>query len=131
MNMPKASLGGLAKRFGPLEHSIMTELWRDSPLDVRTVNARLLRAGDSQQPVAYSTVKTVMERLVHKGHLQRELFGRQFMYRPVHTKLEMESIVAQTLVEDLMGNFGTVAVKYFVDGVENKPEHLRALRVLL
>lgn len=106
----------------------MEYVWREAPTDVRTVHSILVRHGPE---VAYSTVKTIMERLVTKGELSRERDGRQFVYAPVRTRAETEELVTQDAVEDLLDRHGDLAVSFFVDRARQDPAQLARLRQML
>lgn len=106
----------------------MDQVWRDAPADVRAVLTALTRSG---QDVAYSTVKTIMERLAVKGELRRERDGRQYVYTPVRSRSETEALAAEGMVDDLLTRHGDLAVSYFVDRARREPEQLARLRRLL
>ncbi|WP_051871979.1 BlaI/MecI/CopY family transcriptional regulator [Streptomyces sclerotialus] len=72
-------------RLGPLELAIMQCLWDAAPSSIPAVRATL--RGQGRAP-AYSTVQTVMNRLVTKGFLVREGAGRALRYRPARTHPE-------------------------------------------
>ena len=81
--------------------------WSSSPLDV----AECCRLVDG--PQAYTTVKTVMERLVAKGHLRRRKESRAYVYWPAATREEVADSLAaassQRLVEDFISRVGASA----------------------
>jgi len=110
---------------GPLELQVMTVLWARSPQDVTSVQAAL--KGES----AYSTVKTLLERLTAKGFLAREKVGKAFEYRPIMTRAALEEQVARTLSRNLLLGFGSSALTHFVDTVREDPTQLNELRRLL
>lgn len=63
---------------GELEAEVLATLWAaDGALTAGTVQARLA------SPLAYSTVVTILSRLLAKGTLEREQHGRAYAYRPV------------------------------------------------
>jgi len=63
---------------GELERAIMAIVWAaDGPLTGRVVVDELTQ----QRPVAYTTVLTVMDRLVRKGMLTRQRSGRAHTYQ--------------------------------------------------
>jgi predicted transcriptional regulator len=69
------SVGG--KRLGGLEAELLGLLWQaPEPLGVRELIPML--AGPTR---AYTTVMTVLGRLVHKGLVERVATGRRFCYR--------------------------------------------------
>lgn len=63
---------------GPLEMSVLG-LLTEAPLSVGDVQEKLRGQG---QDLAYTTVMTVLVRLLSKGWVVREKQGRQFMYAP-------------------------------------------------
>lgn len=103
----------------------MSVLWSHSPQDVSGVQAAL--KGES----AYSTVKTLLERLTAKGFLSREKVGKAYEYRAIRTREEMEEQGARTLSRNLLTGFGSSALTHFVDTVREDPSQLSELRRLL
>ena len=69
--MPKAQLTRL-------ELQIMQVLWNNGASTVQAVQQRL--PGD---PLAYTTVQTMLNILQRKGKVKRKLLGKAFEYRPV------------------------------------------------
>ena len=61
------------------EYDILRVLWRDGTLSVREVHDQVSPANQW----AYSTTKTVMDRMVKKELLKREKFHGVFIYRPL------------------------------------------------
>lgn len=118
----------LQGRYGPLELRVMECVWREAPTDVRSVHSALVRDGAD---VAYSTVKTILERLSIKGELSRERDGRQFVYTPVRTRVETEALVTQGAVDELLDRHGDLAVSFFVDRARQDPAQLARLRQML
>ena len=61
------------------EYDILRILWKDKRLTVREVHDRLQGA----YQWAYSTTKTMMDRMVSKGLLERGSFHGIYLYRPL------------------------------------------------
>lgn len=116
---------GLAAHFGPLELAILEVVWARGEVDVAVVTAAL--SGGQ----AYTTVKTVMERLTDKGHLSRHRAGRSYLYAPTETRDEVEERLASSSAQALLTGFGSLAVAGFVDSVQGDPARLAHLRRLL
>ncbi|MBF6507776.1 BlaI/MecI/CopY family transcriptional regulator [Nocardia farcinica] len=116
---------GLAAHFGPLELAILEALWGGGEMDVAECVRRL--RGDQ----AYTTVKTVMERLVVKGFLARRKEGRQYVYWPARPRAEVEQAVAAEQVRQLVDGFGDLAVANFVRAVREDADQLAQVRALL
>jgi predicted transcriptional regulator len=121
--MPKAG-DDAEKLLGPLEAEIVRELWEAArPLSVRELLSEL--NSSRRQELAYTTVMTVMNRLVGKGVLRRERRGRGYAYEP--TADDAAGIAVQNVVRD----FGDAAVAHFVDRARADPKLLRRLERLL
>jgi len=107
-----------------LEAEVMRVLWEaGDPLTVRELRGHLNR--DRSQELAYTTVMTVMNRLVEKGALARERRGRGYVYEP--TADDTAGLAVQNVVRE----YGDAAVAQFVDQARDDPKVLRRLRRLL
>lgn len=81
--------------------------------------------GGRRSPLAYTTVMTVLARLVDKGALVRDRQGRSFIYAPV---IADEAALA---VRDVVRDYGEVAVAHFVEEARADPKLFRRLRRLM
>ncbi|MEV5974957.1 BlaI/MecI/CopY family transcriptional regulator [Streptomyces sp. NPDC051921] len=110
--------GKLGKLLGPLGAEILTVLWRAGrPLSVRQVQERLNQG--RADPLAYTTVMTVLSRLAARNVLCRSAVGRGFIYEPTVAD------VAELAVRDVIRDHGVAAVAHFVDQCQTEP-HLRS-----
>jgi predicted transcriptional regulator len=109
---------------GPLEGEIMELVWAaGEPLTVRAILERV-NAGRSQQ-LAYTTVMTVMNRLVDKDVLRRKREGRGYTYEAT------ASDPAALAVRSVMRDHGDAAMAHFVEEAKGDPRALRRLQRLL
>ena len=116
--------GEAKKLLGPLEERVMAVLWRaGEPLTVRQLLGELNRG--PREPLAYTTVMTVMNRLTEKGALRRQRRGRGYLYEP--TADDAAGLAVQSVVRD----FGDAAIAQFVDQARGDPKLLRRLERLL
>lgn len=114
----------LDKVLGPLEAEVMRGVWEaEGPVSVRDLVERLNR--QRPQPLAYTTVMTVMSRLAEKGVLSRRLEGRSYLYEAT---VEDAAGIA---VRNVMRDFGDAAMAHFVDEARADPGTLRRLERLL
>ena len=83
-----------------------------------------------RRDLAYTTVMTIMTRLVEKGVLCREeLRDGSFLYKPCFAREEFYAKTSKAIFHELIKNFGAVAVAQFVDTLEEvDPKQLDALR---
>lgn len=124
----RASRAIVEKHLGSLEAMIMRVLWERPGLSVRQV-ADALPGG---RPRAYTTVMTVMNRLVNKGLLERRPAGRAYVYRPRLSERELVERITRHMVRALLSDFGGVAVAQFVGELRDMdPQEFQRLRRLL
>lgn len=118
---------GVEKLLGELENAIMDVLWVQGEATVRQVLDELNRT----RSLAYTTVLTVMSRLVDKGLLKQNKTGRAHLYRPA---MSGEAYVAETagqVIRSLVKDFGDIALAQFSQELEGlDPERLAALKAL-
>ena len=102
----------------------MDAVWtaRD-PVSVRAVLDALNET--RSEPLAYTTVMTVMNRLAAKGVLKRRGERRSYLYEATATD------AAGIAVRGVIRDYGDAAVAQFVDQARADPEVLRRLRALL
>lgn len=118
---------GAEKLLGELESEVMGALWRHGRLPVRQV-LNVLSEGRAQ-PVAYTTILTVMQRLVEKGLLHRTLVGTTHYYEARQSRDEFVAASSARIVHALVEDFGDVAIAQFLAEIEGlDPERLRRLR---
>jgi predicted transcriptional regulator len=112
------------KFLGFLEAEVMEYFWRVGSGTVREVVAYLERS----RPVAYTTVMTVMTRLAEKGLLARDLEGKTYHYRAARSREEFLGEVSGRILDDLLADFGEVAIAQFLTRIEHvAPDRLAAL----
>lgn len=116
-------------QLGELEEAIMEIVWqRDSEVTVREVWEAL----NPTRPLAYTTVMTVMSRLVPKGVLHVRRQGKADVYRPVGTREELVAKQAHRAVQDVIAHFGEAAITQFLRELqEADSEQLAKLRAML
>jgi predicted transcriptional regulator len=106
---------------GSLQAEVMRIVWELSEAtvdDVRAAQPRSRRA-------AYTTVQTVMNRLLERGLLERERRGKAFVYRARYKESEL---VARSLRERLAGASADARRLALLNLVEElEPDELDAL----
>ncbi len=81
-----------------LELQIMKVLWETGPATVQQVQSKL-----SGEPLAYTTVQTVLNILHRKGRVQRTLRGKAYHYRAILSREKAVSQSVRDLVDRLFG----------------------------
>lgn len=110
---------------GQLEAAIMRLMWTTETATVREI-FDLLRANG--RSLAYTTVMTVMARLVGKHLLARELSGKTHVYRAVLSEGQFVRAAAAQRVQALVDEFGDVAIAQFLTTVNDlSPDRYKQL----
>jgi len=109
------------------ELDIMKILWRDDKYSTREVHDTLVR----EYRWAYSTTKTMMDRMVKKGYLTRENFHGVFLYKPLISKpTGLASFVRNFADRVLEMDYGSV-VSLFAHSQALTPNEIRELSKIL
>jgi predicted transcriptional regulator len=109
---------------GELERAIMEIVWAaDGPVTGRAVVDELTQ----ERPVAYTTVLTVMDRLVRKGMLTRQRQGRAHTYQAAKSR----AAYTADLMASVLGssNDQPAVLLHFVEQIP--PDQAEALRAAL
>jgi predicted transcriptional regulator len=111
--------GPLTSPLGPLEQQIHRAVWERGTATVREV----LQDGNIWQ--RYNTILTTMDRLFHKGLLDRVLEGKAFRYwaRCSPEEFDRESTVSG-LRQLLRSERASLHLSYFVEAVSAEDEKL-------
>ena len=102
---------GLRKVFGELEAEIMECLWARGQGTVSEV----FKVLTAQREAAYSTVKTVMERLAEKGYLCCDSHQRAYIYTPTQSQDDFLRQVGQTVLGGLLQDFGETFATHLLE----------------
>jgi predicted transcriptional regulator len=114
-----------------LEAEVMEGVWdRDQDeVTVREIMDVLNRR--TETPRAYTTYMTIMRRLDSKGLLTRRRDGKTDFYRPVHSREKYADLRAQAGVDELVAQYGEVALGHFARQMAQlDPERRRQLQRL-
>jgi predicted transcriptional regulator len=79
----------------PLELLCLKALWSLREGNVKDVQ----RIVNETRPLAYTTIMTVLERLLKKGKLERRKVGRAFLYSPTADREEMRRVAIRELLD--------------------------------
>lgn len=101
---------------GPLEHLVLSIIWSQEKATVYSVIEEL----KTKKDLAYTTVMTVMCRLVCKGILKREKVGKVYYYKPAQTK----KVFLRALIRK---NISTCICRYGEDAQQTYLEEIKSL----
>jgi len=89
----------------------MQAIWEKKCSSVRSV----LEEISKEKKVAYTTIMTVMTRLVDKSILERTKEGKSYCYQPKETKQNFVSELVHQTMNNFINKFGEEAVVAFMD----------------
>ncbi|HEV3023755.1 MAG TPA: BlaI/MecI/CopY family transcriptional regulator [Pirellulales bacterium] len=116
-----------AEPLSPAEWKVMNIVWRQKRCAARDVYEEAGR----EHGWAPSTVKTLLRRLVDKGHLQTSQIGNSFLYRPTRPALQALRRAADALLQNALdGTIGPL-LAHMVQCSKLSAEELAQLRALL
>jgi len=107
-----------ASRLGALEVKVMNVLWETEGGTVQDV----VRALRPSKELAYTTVMTVLSRLVDKGFLAREKTGRAFVYRPIVSRASIADSALRTVIDRFFDGVSHKAVAHLLGRGETLEE---------
>lgn len=105
---------GLKRFFGPLEAKVMDVLWDRDEMTIKEVQQVL----QLEKATNFNTVMTVMNRLVEKGILEKRVQVRSSLYKPVLSRHEFLNTQSKEMTNELIGEFGHIAVSHMLDALE-------------
>ena len=109
------------------EFDILRILWKSGRLNVREVHDQLIE----NYNWAYSTTKTMMDRMVKKGLLRREEFHGVYLYKPLLSRPKGFARFIQFFADRVLElDYGSV-VSLFSRSKALSPEEIEELRLLL
>lgn len=117
----------LSNILGPLELEVMKILWSKEEATVQEVLAEV----NKRNEYAYTTIMTIMNRLDKKKILTRNKVGKGYKYKARYDEDELVQQTSSKKVEQLLGNYGDIAIAQFVDAIGHNPDQLNKLKQLI
>ena len=116
----------MAFTHGTLENEILNAVWamEENGINAKDISVSevLSQINDSGNVRAYTTVKTVMDRLVDKKLLKRHKIGKKFCYKSVESREEM----AATAINKLAGQYFNNDVHSLMRALEKQCTTMKA-----
>lgn len=110
------------------EWTVMTALWDGAPASAREVLQRVERDTDW----SYSTVKTVLARLVEKGAVREEKRGNTSLFEPRVSRVAARREAVRSLLDKAFdGTFGALVQHMVASERLNKRERAKLARLLI
>ena len=99
---------------GPLEQEVLNTVWQKDCVRVNCVLAELNAHRSKNNQLAYTTIMTILTRLVEKGILKRKKQGRGFLYEAVNKKQCFIANVFKSLLDQFAKVYGKEAEDAFL-----------------
>src|SRR5690242_7637068 len=109
------------------EWKVMKIVWRRKSCAARDVYEEAGRV----QGWAPTTTKTLLRRLVDKGHLTATAVGTSYLYRPARPAWQSLAGAVDTLLDNTVEGMGGRLLAYMVKKTKLSPSDLAQLRELL
>lgn len=107
----------------PLELELMKVLWDLGSGTVQAVQERL-----PGEPLAYTTVQTMLNVLATKGKVSRVLKNRAFVYRPAVSRKQTVSATMRDLIDRMFGGSAEALVMGLLETRHITPKKLAELQ---
>ncbi|MCG8586315.1 MAG: BlaI/MecI/CopY family transcriptional regulator [Pirellulales bacterium] len=113
-------------RLGDLQLRIMQVLWREGSATVTDVQQAL-----DGQPLAYTTVATMLRKMEDRGLVGHDQEGRRFIYKPSIAPEDVSQGMVHTLVDRICGGSLTDAVHHLLESRDVDPDELDQLEKMI
>ena len=114
---------GMQKLLGELEAEVMEVVWEQGACTARAVHEHFQQTNHA---LAYSTVKTVLERLSEKRLLLRAKVENAYVYRPAISKSEFTTRAMQRILDSLLDSFAEPVVDHLLYRFDHATPEQRA-----
>jgi BlaI family penicillinase repressor len=115
-------------RISDTEWEIMRAVWERQPVTASEIVAELQARDASWHPV---TAKTLINRLVKKGALNYDHFGRAYVYRAKVSEKECIAAASRSFLNRVFDGSLATMVAYLHDGRQLNNKQIRELKEVL
>ena len=120
---------GSAAVLGPLEADVINAVWLAGvPVTVTDVMQLL---NQRRKALAYSTIKTILTNLAHKGYLSKRANGRANTFAAKQTKQQFERDVVDGVVSSLLRDYRNPLLAHLADELSADPQTIAEFERLL
>lgn len=112
---------------GETEMEILHHVWQLKSATVADVRNRI----QSERPIAYTTVMTVMRNLADKGYLAFVRDGNTYVYSPLRSAGDVQRSLVRDLVAKVFRGSPTALVQALVSDEQLSGEDIDRIRTLI
>jgi|SRR3989344_4855986 len=106
------------KVLGELESEIMEIIWKANDLISVKVVTEILQ---KKRKIAYTTVMTIMGRLVDKGLLKITAHSKAYSYQAAYSRDKFLTKATRQIIKDFVSSFGDTAIAHFAEELDKIP----------
>ena len=117
----------MIKNIGPLERKVLEILWEKKQATARDISNSLEQIGERR---AYSTVRTIIKRLVDKKIIAEttDYDDRTFIYVPLLSKEELEKIIVRSVLGELLSRFKQSTISYLAEELSDNEKEIKKIK---
>jgi predicted transcriptional regulator len=117
----------MIKNIGPLERKILDILWDKKEATAREISYELEKDGDRK---AYSTVRTIIRRLVNKKIIAERMDKKEKIYKyiPIITKEQLEKSIVHSVIGELLKRFEESTISYLAEELSENDEDIEKIK---
>ena len=117
----------MIKNIGPLERKILEILWKKQEATAREIAYELEKEGDRK---AYSTVRTIIRRLVNKKIIAERMDKKEKIYKyiPIITKEQLEKSIVHSVIGELLKRFEESTISYLAEELSENDEDIEKIK---
>jgi BlaI family penicillinase repressor len=114
-------------RLGKVQTQIMEILWQRGQATAREITGELART----QPLAHSTVQTLLRKLEAKGAITHDRQDRTFLFRPLYQRSDVATSATRDLLARIFDGSVYGLVAHLLQHEKIAPEEWERLRKLI
>jgi predicted transcriptional regulator len=117
----------MVKNIGPLERKVLEILWDKHEASARDICCALEKDGSRR---AYSTVRTIINRLVHKKIVAQRIEeeSRTYIYTPILTKNALEKKIVHKMFGEMLQRFEQSTISYLAEELSETEEDIEKIK---
>lgn len=116
-----------APRLGKVQLRIMDVLWERGQATAREITDAL----SEREPIAHSTVQTLLRKLENKGAVEHESKGRVFLFKPLVQPDSVKRNATRELINRMFGDSPAGLVAYLLKNERIPKDELDGIRRLI
>ena len=117
----------MIKNIGPLERKIFDILLEEKEATAREISDKLEEKGERR---AYSTVRTIIRRLVDKKIIAERMDKKEKLYKyiPIITKEQLEKSIVHNVIGELLTKFEKSTISYLSEELSDNDDEIEKIK---